>query len=300
MWAERIMASPSVPEYEGRNVGAVMKSALAYFEALSEMGINCNFKEIGEFDFNREDYSGQTIILANQLSVPLTYTGDLELFVSKGGTLIVDGLTAYFDENLHNNMQGNFHLENLFGGNISEFRLVDNIFDLELGGFQIPAHLWKGAIYNLQGSAESVKGDQIYATSHYFGEGQVLWIPSLIGLGGRILKDYQPLCQWLEQQIPVNDLPMRFDRQIKGMFMKTMESGNKMISIIINKSDDLKEITILTHNTNLKPRILFANKGGRITDNASFEIHSEETLVVEWNLDHQVGLIRNIISYEPL
>ncbi|MFN2438909.1 MAG: hypothetical protein ABR503_06890 [Chitinophagaceae bacterium] len=84
MWVEKKLQSGDAP-FEGRNVGGVLKSALAYFEALSEMGVQANLKEIDEFDFSKSDYTGSTIILAHQIAVPSRYWQKLQDFVSKGG-----------------------------------------------------------------------------------------------------------------------------------------------------------------------------------------------------------------------
>ncbi|HEX2975232.1 MAG TPA: hypothetical protein VHO68_04785, partial [Bacteroidales bacterium] len=116
MWAEAKMATGSPQSYEARKTGGVMKSALGYFETLSMMGLNANLKAFEEFDFRKEDYSGTTIILAHQISMPGKYAVLLEDYVRKGGKLIVDGLTGFFDENLHNTMNTGFDFEKLFGG----------------------------------------------------------------------------------------------------------------------------------------------------------------------------------------
>jgi len=126
LWAEKKMEMPSSPRYEAREEGGVMKSVLGYFETLSELGINCNIKEFGECDFSKSDYTGSTIILAHQISVPSKYAAILESFVSKGGKLMIDGLTGFFDEDLHNTMKTGFPFAQLLGGNISEFKAVDN------------------------------------------------------------------------------------------------------------------------------------------------------------------------------
>jgi beta-galactosidase len=283
LWAETVMAKPSTPNYEGRNIGAVIKSSLGYFEALCEMGLNCNLKAFDEFDFNQRDYSGQVIILANQLALPTAYVAKLEQFVSRGGKLIVDGLTAFFDENLHHTMKTGFPFEKLFGGNISEFKLVDNFFDMELDGVKIPAHLWRGNIQNEAGKAETVVDDQIYALRHSFGKGEVLWIPSLLGLGSRIANNYQPLCEMLKQEIPLEAFPVRFANHAPGLLMKTMQSGNSLITILINKSGSLRHVPLILKNANLRPTLLFANKGSQISsESIDVIIHSEETLVIEW------------------
>lgn len=283
IWAENSMATPSKQNYEGRNKGAVMKSVLGYFEAISEMGINCNLKEFMEFDFNKDNYSGQVIILANQLSVPTLYVSELENFVAKGGKLIVDGLTAYFDENLHNTMKTGFLFQQLFGGNISEFKLVDNLFEVQLDRQKIPAHLWKGSIDNETGKTVSAQGNEIFAIRHTFGEGEVIWVPSLLGLGNRISKNYNSLCSWINGEINLMNQLVRFDRHIPGSIMKTMQSGKSLITIIINKSEELQHVPVVLKNKALKPVFVFSSeKGSCKTESSELILQPEETLVIEW------------------
>lgn len=282
LWAEKKMAAPSQQNYEGRLVGGVMKSALGYFETLSELGINCNLKEIGEFDFSKDNYAGSVIILANQLALPSEYAAKLENFVSKGGKLIVDGLTAFFDDNLHNTMKTGFPFAKLFGGNISEFKAVDNLFDVKINQFSIPAHLWRGYITNKTGKViSSIDGEPV-AIRNSLGKGETVWIPSLLGLGARIGRNEQ-LARFLSTELSpvITQLPFSFNKQHKGLLMKTLQSKNSGITIVVNKTNAINQVTLNVANKTLKPTILFANKKGKIS-NQTITISPEETMVVEW------------------
>jgi beta-galactosidase len=282
VWAEKKMAAPSLQNYEGRLAGGVMKSALGYFETFSELGINCNLKEFGEFDFSKDDYSGITIILAHQISVPTEYASKLEAFVSKGGKLIVDGLTGFFDDNLHNTMKTGFPFEKLLGGNISEFKVVDNLFDVKLGQLEIPAHLWRGFIRNNTGKVISTADGEPIATRNQFGKGETLWIPSLLGLGAR-LGGNEKLAQFLALELKQNfsKTPFSFTGQQKGMLMKTLYSGNSFVTVIVNKSNELKRTTLNINDKTKKPVVLFADKKGTVSAQ-TISISPEETLVIEW------------------
>jgi len=282
LWAEKKMVSPSQQNYEGRLAGGVMKSALGYFETLSELGINCNLKEFGEFDFSKEDYSGSTIILAHQISVPSEYAPKLEAFVSKGGKLIVDGLTGFFDDNLHNTMKTGFPIAKLLGGNISEFKAVDNLFDVKIDQLTLPAHLWRGFIRNTSGKVISTFDGEVVATRNQFGKGETLWIPSLLGLGAR-LGGTEKLAQLLVQELKpnFNKAPYSFASQQKGMLMKTLQSGNSLITVVVNKSTDSKQIVLNTTDKSRKPITLFADKKGTVTGK-TLSISPEETMVIEW------------------
>src|SRR5664280_1292490 len=284
LWAESKMATGSEQNFEGRKAGGVMKSVLGYFEAFSEMGVDVNLKAFEEFDFGKDNYNGSTIILAHQISVPEAYTVQLEDFVKKGGKLIVDGLTGFFDENLQNTMKTGFPFENLFGGNISEFKLVDNLFKFKLNGYSIPAHLWRGFISTGTGVPVSNYNGEAVAIRNKFGKGEVLWIPSLIGLGSRISNDYSNLIRLLNEECitSLSTLPVRFQIPEKNMLMKSMYSNNSIITIIINKRKSNAQISLDFGGKNPSGKTLFATALGKVIG-TKVQIGPEETIVIKWN-----------------
>ncbi len=283
LWAESKMASGSTQNYEARDKGGVMKSCLGYFEAFSEMGVNVNLKAFEEFDFSKADYKGQTIILAHQISIPDSYAGPLENFVAKGGKLLVDGLTGFFDENLHNTMKTGFAFEKLFGGNISEFKLVDNLFTTTIEGNKLPTHLWRGFIVPSKGQTIAAADGKTIAVRNIIGQGEVLWIPSLLGLGSRIQKDYAPLNLFLTKELNtgLSAIPFRFATTQKNVLMKTMQSGNSFITLIVNKASTEKSIELTALNPKLNPTILYANLHGSISGK-TVKMKPEETIVIQW------------------
>lgn len=283
MWVEKKMQAGGT-HFEGRDVGGVIKSALGYFEALSEMGVQSNFKEIDEFDFSRNDYSGTTIILAHQISIPSRYWQRLQDFVTKGGKLIVDGLSGYYDENALCLLSTGFPFEKLFGGNISEFKMVDNVFDVKLSNpkISVPAHLWQGTIVPTTGLPISRTSNGVVAVKNKFGKGEVLWIPSLLGLGGRINRDYNKLAALLdvEAKQSITKSPIRFNIMQAQMLMKTLKSGNSYLTLIINKSKDKRKV-LLENKTKSTPSVMFADHQGKIANN-TVDISPEETMIILW------------------
>ncbi|MEO8794452.1 MAG: beta-galactosidase trimerization domain-containing protein [Daejeonella sp.] len=269
--------------YEGRNIGGVIKSAISWFEAISEMGIQANFKEISEFDFSASDYSNQTIILSHQISIPKIYHQSLKDFVSRGGKLIVDGLTAYYDENAVC-MFKNFPFKDLFGSSLQEVKMTGNIFQIELSEpkLSLYAHLWKGTL-SLSGAKElSLDNQEVLACKNTFGEGSVFWAPTLIGLAARLNNDYQNLYKLIAFAAgqSIKSVPIRFKNPQPGMLMKIMQSGNSYLAIIINKSEDTSMELINQFNYKT-PNVLFANKGGFASKN-TVQISMEETMVIQW------------------
>jgi beta-galactosidase len=284
LWAESKMATGSEQNFEARKVGGVMKSILGYFEAFSEMGVDVNLKAFEEFDFGKDNYAGSVIILAHQISIPDAYAVQLESFVKKGGKLIVDGLTGFFDENLNNTMKTGFPFENLFGGNISEFKLVNNLFKFKFNGYIIPAHLWRGFISPGTGESVSKYDGEPVAIRNKFGEGEVLWIPSLIGLGSRISGNYTYLIRFLKEECTqsLTNLPVRFQIPEKNMLMKSMSSGKSIITVIINKRPSNAQITLDFGGKNPSGKILFSSDQGKVIGN-KIQIGAEETVVVKWD-----------------
>jgi beta-galactosidase len=283
LWAESKMTEKYAQNYEARKIGGVMKSALGYFEALSEMGINANLKAFEEFDFSKSDYKGQSIILAHQISLPDTYAAELEKFVNKGGKLIVDGLTAFFDEDLHNTMKTGFAFGKLFGGNISEFKLIDNLFTTNIDGNSLPSHLWRGYIVPGEGETIASSEGKSIAVRNKFGDGEVVWIPSLIGLGSRIQHNYSALTEFLNNELKTSllNVPIRFEKIQPNVLMKTLKSAGSLVTVIINKSTEGKTITLSVNNPKLNGDIIFSNIQGKVSGK-TVTIMPEETIVIEW------------------
>ena len=283
LWTESKMKIEKTTDYEARLKGAVMKSALAYFEALSEMGINANLKAFEEFDFSKNDYKGQSIILAHQISMPDAYAGKLESFVRKGGKLIVDGLTAFYNENFYCTMKTGFVYENLFGGNISEIKLIDNFFTTSIEDINLPTHLWRGYIVATKGQSISNFDGNSIAIRNKRGEGEVLWVPSLIGLGSRLQKDYSALADLLNKEVKVSiaNVPVKFETLQCNVLMKTMQSGISLVTVLVNKSTEVKTIALSLSNSKLTPTVLFANLQGTVSGKI-VSIRPEETMVIKW------------------
>jgi beta-galactosidase len=171
----------------------------------------------------------------------------------------------------------------LFGGNISEFKLVDNLFSTTIEGNKLPTHLWRGFIVPSKGQTIAAANGKAIAVRNSIGQGEVLWIPSLLGLGSRIQKDYSAQNLFLnkEFQRQLSVLPIRFTSTQKNVLMKSMQSGSSLVTVIVNKATTEKTIELTVHNPILNPTIIFANLKGSISGKI-LKIKPEETMVIEW------------------
>lgn len=281
LWTEEVLIKGTPAETDGRKIG--LKNLIGYFRALSEMGLTPQIKAAEEFDFSRSEYKGETIILPHQLAIPEQYKEKLELFVSKGGKLIVDGLTGFFDENVHNVMLTGFPFKDLFGGNISEFRKLETpvYYDLE-GVKDIPVIGWQGFIIpNSQTKTVLEKDNKTLATRSKYGHGDAVWVPGLLGLAAWEV-NASPLANWLYKELDMKELPFLFKNYEKDVLMKTLKSGDKFITIMVNKSGEERKLEIKQKgNRRLTPSVLFP-ENKRISNDYLFQIPSEETLVLCW------------------
>jgi beta-galactosidase len=287
LWVERRLQRGGT-RYEGRETGGVMKSALGYFETLCEMGVPCHLGEIGEFDFSQPDYQGVALILAHQVSIPWRYWHQLEHFVQRGGKLIVDGLSAYYDEHAHCTMKTGFPLENLFGARVKEFKLVGPLFDLPLDdpGMSLPAHCWQGTLHCSAATPIGFQEGEVIAARHTYGRGEVLWIPSLLGLGAR-LGGTEALAALLVQELrgSLSVVPLRFSRHQTGVLSRCLDCNGAYLTVLVNKNSHPVVVDLQSPEafpSTQPPEILFSECGGEIIDSKRFLLPPEETLVLKW------------------
>lgn len=270
LWAENLMGRKQ-DRYQGRMHGAVIKSPVACFKALTERGLNVGLKAIDEYDFSQNDYTDCSIILSNQIAVPTYYRQRLERFVACGGTLFVEGLTAFFDEELHNTMNTSFTFEKLFGSNISEFVLQDNLFSTTVGENVLPTHLWQGKIC----------GEDSPVHTHHFGKGKVVWFPSNIALGAWVSDNYKPLSDYLYELLPRESNIVSFSNYQSDVLLRTLKSGDKTLMVCINKSAEKCIIALngLSSSDILSP--IYASEGCIVIGKVLTMI-PEGVLVVQW------------------
>ena len=268
---------------EGRLPGGMIKSVAAWYETLLENGINCHVMEMQEFAWGKTNHAGETIILSHQLSVPSQDWEKIRQFVRSGGRLIADGLTFFFDENHFSVMQTGFPLEDVMGGSLKEVFTKRGDFPLKLNdGIQLPAHLFKGSLHVTTGKPLATQDDEVLALSNAYGQGGAIWIPSMIGLGARH-EGNEALSKWLMKELApdIAGCPIRFQTRQPQLLMRTMQAGSGYLTIVVNKSTETERVPFLLTNRNLKPIILFADKGGTVNGQNAL-IHPEETLVIEW------------------
>ena len=282
LWAEKKMQHVGVRQDEGRSVGAVMKEALGLYQACTENGIVPAMSEIREFDWGRDDYSGQVVIFANQVAVPGEYVKDIENFVSRGGKLIVTGLTGFWGTDNICLACTDFPYKDLFGASFKEVRHIGDRIDVRLENpyLVLPSHMWVSTLsLNTAEPVAYYDGETICARNNY-GKGSVFWLPSLVGLGKRRAAD-MALSSLIHSELAGLDIPVKFAVPEENLLMNTLTSGDSYVTIIINKGAESVMMPLAVKD-GYNPKVLFASSQGRILNGNIANLLPEETLVVEW------------------
>lgn len=235
LWAEKKVQLGDLddPLYEGRHQGGVIKSVLGIYEMLLESGIDPEIAELGEYDWTQDSYKGKTIILANQVCLPSRSWEPLRQFVKKGGKLIVEGLTGYYDEDMRCLFQTGFPLEDVFGGCLQESKCTPGDFTLDNG---LRVHLWESFIHPSGGSA----GSGVSSLRHNYGRGQVFWLPSCIGLGARRAEDYSSLAELLLPEIAAIPF-ITLQKNCKGILVQRFRADGREGALVINKCGERQQ-----------------------------------------------------------
>ena len=266
-WAEQLMAHGDEDRFDGRRGGAVLKSVAACYQALAGYGIQAAVTALDSYDFSRNDYGGHTIILPNQIALPRSCYNQLEKFVNRGGTLIVEGLTGYFDEQLCQTVITGSDLYRLLGNEVKEYICRDDTFSVTATTGKLPGHWQQGLL---------ARGTDDISVS-LMGRGRVVWVPSCVALGAWVTRNFEPLAEFLVGQLP--KLPANcLNRYVDGLWTSTLQRGSERVTVYINKSSHKLSLSSAEKVTSSqKPQLLFSTGHSPI-----LTLEPEEVQVVIW------------------
>ena len=284
IFSEKTISSQFDEDIPGRGKGAHIKSILSYYETLLELGISSSVKQMDHFDWEAKTNKPRVAILANMLSIPAEFKDKLYTFVENGNKLIVTGLSGFYDENMHNVYMSSDPYRKLFGATLEEYKFTRGSFDIQLTDPQIelPSHLVKGLIKTDKAKVIGTFNDDVIAVRNQYGKGEVVWIPSLIGLGSW-QKDNASFAAFIKEETRevTQHLPFTLSNHSKHVLLKTMETDGNYLTILINMTDENKSIA-LEKKVNKEARLIF---GGKLIDDAndsSILIAPQETVVILW------------------
>lgn len=282
LWIQRLNSETYKDgDNDGRQAGAVMKSISAAYDAVSEWGVTPTISDMELFDWDAS--SSPCVILADCVCIPSWAYDRITSYVAAGGHLVVTGLSGFYNEYMQNSFMNGFPLSDVFGSELSEFKVVDRYFRLPAG--KLESHLWKGLLVPESASPRIVDGEEVLAVSNDFGEGSVTWFPSMIDLGNWH-RDESALAEFYGGECcdAICSMPFRFAHPYKDVLVRQMSAGDDYVTIMINKTGRkvrLRHITSLRH-----PEIIYDSMpgAGRVRRSGTV-LAPEECVVARWKKD---------------
>lgn len=280
-------------DFPGRGSNAHVQSALAFYETLSELGIPARVKQMHDFDWRAASLHPRLVILPHASAITAEQARDIEVFVKNGNTLLVTDLSGIYDAGARFLPLEKYPLENITGARLREIRLLGEKSSVSLRppssssspvrqSLTLPVHLWAGEIENLSAEVMGQQDGRVMAVSKRSGRGQVIWIPSMVGLGAW-LGDNAPLAQLLSGVAEpfARRMPFRFVGQQKNCLMRVMQSGASYITVLTNGGTEARRIA-LESPPGLSPKILWGEPAHVSRDGREISLGERETIVILW------------------
>ena len=300
LWAENRQAKSYGKKF-------IWQSINGYFKALAQGGNIPAISAFEEFDFSKSDYANQTIILTNQIALSAEQVKKLENFVKNGGSLFVDGLTGFYDHNSVCTMMTGFLLRNLLGGQISEFKKLNDRDYVDYNFFEedktkritLSGGAWRGIIKPDSAKIICQNNGEVCATINKFGQGAALWVPTM--LQKTHFGENKNIFALLKRTLNMPEGKITFKNYEQNAMLRLMECNSGFVAIIINNQPEFakKESSSLfggildggennkvpTRKIELKtelknPKILFSTNGGDFIDGNILHIAGDSVCVL--------------------
>jgi beta-galactosidase len=272
-------------DFPGRDSNAHLLAALGVYQALSQIGLPPRVKLFGDYDWRSKTANARVAIVPDARAITESQVSDLEAFVDNGNTLLITGLTGFYDPHAKAWPLAGFPLARVTGAELKEVHFIGNEVDLPLSSpaITLPSHLWIGSIENQSAQvAGELNGEIVATTRKTESGGRVLWIPSPIGIGGW-LRGTEPLARYLSTVLaPISDRePFRFPQPQKNCLMRILGNGNSYLSVVTNGEESPVRCEVL-RPAGLHPERLWGQLPVSQGPDAIYLLGSRDTSVTLW------------------
>ena len=272
-------------DYPGRDMNAHILAALGMYQALSEIGVPPRIKLFGDYDWTAKTAAPRIAILPDARAIAESQVGELKAFVNNGNTLLITGLSGFYDPYAKAWPLAGFPLAELTGADLKEVHFLGSEIDLRLSSppTTLPSHLWIGSVENHSAQVAGEREGEITATTlKTEGDGRVLWIPSPVDIGGW-LRGTEPLAGYLKTVLgrAIDPEPFRFPQPQKGCLMHVLTNGGAYLSVVTNGGDSPVRC-VVQHPAGLRPEKLWGQLPAERGSDAVFLLGPRETSVGLW------------------
>jgi beta-galactosidase len=269
----------------GRDRNAQTLETLGLYQALSRLGSPPAIRHIDDYEWEKTNGGPRIAILPDVRVLTVTQTSRLTQFVANGNTLLITGLTGFYDSSGKAWPLAGFPLSKVTGGRLKETTFVGTLFpekfDRPTG--DLVSHLWESSIDPAGAEGIGTRNGEITATDwRPVGGGRVIWIPSLIGLGSWLTHPDE-LAEFTSKLFPevYASQPFRFDGVQHRCLLRVLRSGNAFITIVANGSGEATSCTLL-HAPETRPEILWGAPPIPEGTIAKITLEPQQTSVLLW------------------
>ncbi len=254
-----------------------------WFEALSERGYQPQMRYFSDYEWGKRG-AGDVVIIANAFAVPSNIVPQMVEFVKRGGKVILEGLTGFYNENEVCTSLVQFDLEPLVGGVYEDirYRETPQHFDIE-GVGKVLGHAWHPILRATAPTARVIgKGAEgAVALHNRLGKGEVFWIAPSVSMS-QLKKGESGELSHLADALLAEQLaeqPFRFAGYTNGALMRVLRNGNEYVTILTNNLRTPCTLKLIAPK-GLTATPIFGN--AKINKSGKVTLGDRETIVLRW------------------
>ena len=266
------------------DIMAQTRTSFMWFEALLELGCQPQMRYMSDYEWERRG-KGDAVIIANAAAMPSDIIPRIEKFVERGGRVIVEGLTGFYDEKAYCSPLHNFGLKRLVGGVFEDIRLRETAQHFDIKGIgSIQGHAWLPTVHATEPTATVIgRGAEENAVALYnrLGDGEVWWLTPSISMSCAARNNSSELAKVCKELLgdKVAEQPFRLARYADGAMMRVLRKGKEYITILTNNKRTPCPLQIVAPKGMTATPIFGSAKlsrSGKVT------LGDRETLVLLW------------------
>lgn len=258
----------------GRSKESSSISMAATYRALESVGVQAAVLDMETFDYDPAVHP--VAVIPNMLSIQSSTYESLRAYVRDGGHLIVTGLSGYYDENMVCSFIGGHPLADVFGGDLLEFKVLADAFDVEVDGSALASHIWKSEIRPASGSEVTCTIDNVPAALRSsYGKGTVDWVPLVVDHKSTP----EQLGAFFGKLIGGAAGPFIFKYANHAVNMRLMESGRHYVYVISNASAQSADLGC-QRLSSFNPEVIYGNPSIR-KDGITVQPHSTTVIKIK-------------------
>ena len=265
------------------DIMAQTRTSFMWYEALLELGHQPQMRYMSDYEWEKRG-EGDVAIIANAAALPSYEIPRIEGFVERGGKVIIEGLTGFYDENAVFTSLTKFGLERLVGGVFEDIRMRELPLYFELDGIgKVQGHAWHPIIRATAPTAEIIGSgtEGNVALRNTLGKGEVWWLAPSISMSCATRNDSADLAKVCASLLN-NELqkqPFRFAGYADGALMRVLRSGNEYVTIITNNLRTPCSLRVVGPKDMTATPIFGTAKFGK---SGKVALGDRETLVLHW------------------